>query len=62
MLKKKEKTGYSEISVAAFITSGVLGVMPFCGVDVTTTQATNLGLFIAAGLGWFIRQYFKARN
>lgn len=59
MFKSEEKTGYSQAAAAAVITSGVLGVLPFFNVDISVQQATNLGLFGGAVIGFAIRKIYK---
>lgn len=62
MFKSEEKTGYSQAAAAAVITSGVLGVLPFFNVDVSVQQATNLGLFGGAVIGFAVRQVYKRKK
>lgn len=59
MLKKKEKTGYSEAAFAAVITSGALGLLPLFDVSISNIQAINLGLFIASVVGFGLRMLHK---
>lgn len=60
--KEQNKTGFSEAAAATVITSGVLGLLPFTGIDVNAMQATNLGLFLAAVIGFSLRKYKKWRK
>ena len=61
MFKKQIKTGYSQAAAAAFITSGLIGVLPFLDIEISQVQAVNLGLFAASAIGWILRQVIKAK-
>ena len=62
MPNKKEKTGISEAAVAAFVTSGIIGIMPFLDIEVPILQATNLGIFSSAAICFVLRQLVKCSN
>ena len=53
------KTGISEAALAAFLTSGMLFLLPYCSVDITSVQAINGGLFMATGIAWAMRKLHK---
>jgi hypothetical protein len=59
VFKFEEKTAISEAALSAFLTSGMLFLLPYCNVDITSVQAINGGLFIAAGLAWVMRMLHK---
>jgi len=61
VFKREEKTGHTQAAIAALVTSGALGVLPFFDIDIDVTQATNLGLFVAAVVYFVARQVVKAR-
>ena len=54
------KTGISEAAIAAFVTSFVLGFLPFAGVSVGAVQALNIGLVVGAVGAWILR--WKAKH
>lgn len=56
------KTGISEAAIAAFITSLILGFMPFFGLSVDASQALNIGLALAALAAWVIRWKHKRKG